>query len=490
MKNKKLNTLTAFLLAVAMMLSLAACGGSTSEEGGSASLAASSESGASNTSGEASSEADGEASSSAEAESEATEETTETITVDGVDYYLLYAYNCENNATLLDEQFAQYYEGGDTEAGLRAITDAGNVYVNGIRIPYTTESGEPSVTEMVVNDENYIMQQEGGWIWMTHITRQWDDEYNMPYLEGEEDYVAGQYLSLEDAAFKYTEYLAIFCGQTVELYAEVGSEYASLITTTMLSSALVDSIETADGVTTYYDADDEIIVQVAEENADEAIQPDDVMLYWDEYEDGVETWYCRRAVSYYGVLVENTDPDNEDAIKEPYFQVTGSDELMTTGDSEVVKNIAECYRHTQFIRGHRRTDQYNYDGEVIMWCTNESPDTVIAFTRTKDSAYGALEHAIAYAEEVTAEVVVSADGSDVAADTYWVTEDIWSEYEEGLAEAKAVLEDAESTANDYNEMVLELANVLGGTEDLNSTSPMKMNPLGVVGSMALGTMAE
>ncbi len=36
-------------------------------------------------------------------------------------------------------------------------------------------------------------------------------------------------------------------------------------------------------------------------------------------------------------------------------------------------------------------------------------------------------------------------------------------------------------------MLFELGNVLGGTEDLNSTSPMKMNPLGVVGTMAAGT---
>ncbi|MCC8099341.1 MAG: hypothetical protein LIO78_04645 [Clostridiales bacterium] len=487
MKNKKLSALTAFLLAAAMTLSLAACGG-TSDEGGSSSSAASSEGGDASATESVTSETDAEASSDAEAESEAAEETSETITVDGVEYYLLYSYNCENDATLLDEQFAQYYEGGDIEAGLRAITDAGNVYVNGIRIPYTTESGEPSVTEMVVNDECYIMQQDEGWIWMTHITRQWDDAFNMPYLEGEEDYVPGEYLSLEDATFKYTEYLAIFCGQTVDLYAEVGSEYASLITTTMLSSAMVDSMETVDGVTTYYYTDGEVIVQVAEENADDTIQVDDIMLFWNEFEGETETWYSRRAVSYYGILIENTDPDNDNADHEPYFQANGSDELMTTGDSEVVKNLAECYRRTQYIRGHRRTDQYNYEGEVIMWCTNESPDTVIAFTRTKDSAYGALEHAIAYAEETTKDIVVSVDGSDVASDTYWVTEDIWNEYEEGMAEAKAVLESADSTANDYNEMVLEVANVLGGTEDLYSSSPLKMNPLGVIGTMALGTM--
>ncbi len=483
MKNKKLRTLTAFLLAVAMMLSLAACGGS-SDEDGSASSAASSEGGDSSATGEASSETDAEESSGAEAESEVGEETAETITVDGVEYYLLYSYNCENDTSLLDEEFSQYFENGDNTAGLYAITNAGNVYVNGVRIPYTTESGEVSAESMVVNDEECIWQVDGGWAWKTHLTRQWDDEFNMPYLEGEEDYVAGQPLTLEDATFKYTQYLTIYGGQTLEFYAEVGSEYVSLLKTTMLTSALVGSMETADGVTTFYSPTGEEIIEINEENVDSAIEAGDMMIYWNDGELG---WVCQRAVSYVGVLIENTDPDNEEAMKEPYFQVSETGEIMTTGDSEIGKNFDEQYRHTQFIRGHRRTDQYNYDGELIMWCSNESPDTVIGFTRA-DSAYGALEHAVAYAEEVTAEIVVSEDGTDVATDTYWVTQDIWDEFIEGLEAAKALLEDETATSNDYDAMILELGNVLGGTEDLVVESVMKANPLGVVGTMALGTM--
>jgi hypothetical protein len=36
-------------------------------------------------------------------------------------------------------------------------------------------------------------------------------------------------------------------------------------------------------------------------------------------------------------------------------------------------------------------------------------------------------------------------------------------------------------------MLYDLGNVYGGTEDLNSTSPFKMNPYGVIGSIQMGS---
>ena len=123
-----------------------------------------------------------------------------------------------------------------------------------------------------------------------------------------------------------------------------------------------------------------------------------------------------------------------------------------------------------------------------MWSSDELPNHVIGFTRG-EGAPKALAHAVEYAEEVTKDIVVSADGSDVASDAYWVTEEIWTPFAEKLAEAKAMVEDGTADNFACDLMLFELGNVLGGTEDLNSHGPMKMNPLGVIGTMALGTKA-
>lgn len=300
----------------------------------------------------------------------------------------------------------------------------------------------------------------------------------------EENYVQGKPVDLETAAYLYTKHIAYMIGQTVEFYALPGENTCSLISTTYLTSTLVGAVEQDGDNVRVLGTDGKEIGVFAAENFDGSIQVDDMMIYW---EDGVKGWTAKRAYSQVGRLIENTDPNNENAIKEPYFLENGKTEQVTTGDSYIGKNFGEAFRHTQFIRGERRTDQYNNPDEVIiMWSSDEGRDHVIGFTRG-EGAHKALQHAIAYAEETTRDIVVSVDGADVAKDVYWVTEEIWTPFAEKLAEAKAMAEAAASTNVEYDEMLFALGNVLGGTEDLNSKGPMKMNPLGVVGTMQPGT---
>ncbi len=406
----------------------------------------------------------------------------ETALFDGKEYTLLYTVVCDSSLTLIDEQFDPYFEGG-AETGVRAIVNAGNVYVNGQRIPYTLADGTLSTESLVVNGENAIWQVEGGWAWKAHLQRQWDDGFFMPKVE--ENYVQGQPVTLEEAAFLYTKHIAYMIGQTIQLYAEAGSDKASVISTTYYTSTFVSEISKNDGVVSVKDdGGEDIGVTFAEENFDSAIQPLDMMIYW---QDGVKGWTAKRAHSVTGKLIENTDPTDANAVKHPLFLPDGATETVTTGDSYIGKNFGEAFRHTQFIRGERRTDQYNNPDEVIiMWSSDDGVDHVIGFTRGS-GAPAALAHAVAYAEQVTADVVVSADGTDVPADKYWVTEEIWTPFAEKLAEAKAMVESGSTDQIACDNMLFELGNVLGGTEDLNSTSPMKMNPLGVVGTMAAGT---
>jgi hypothetical protein len=406
----------------------------------------------------------------------------ETAIFNGKEYVKIYTIVCDSSLSTVDSQFDQYFREGTAEDGVHAIVKAGNVFVNGQQIPYMKEDGTLSSQKLVVNGEDAIWEVDGGWAWKAHLQRQWDDGFFMPNVE--ENYTPGEPVDFDTAEYLYTKYIAYMVGQNVDLYAEVGDEYASLISTTYYNSTLVADIETSDGITHITDSEGNVLdVDFPSENFDENIKPEDMMVFW---EDGEKGWTAKRAVSVVGRLVENTDPTDEDAIKHPYFLPDGESETITTGDSYIGKSFAEAFRHTQFIRGERRTDQYNNEDEVIiMWSSDEGQDHVIGFTRG-DGAYTALVHAIEYAQEVTKDVVVSVDGSDVASDKYWVTEEIWNDFETKLEEAKALADSGTATNFECDTMLFELGNVLGGTEDLHSNSPMKMNPLGVVGSMEQG----
>ncbi|MBR6088732.1 MAG: hypothetical protein IKP86_02285 [Anaerolineaceae bacterium] len=406
----------------------------------------------------------------------------DTAEFNGQTYEKIYTVVCDSSLTLIDPQFDRYFAEGSAEAGVRAISKTGNVFVNGQQIPYTLEDGTVSSEALVVNGENAIWQVEGGWAWKVHLQRQWDDGFFMPRVE--ENYVQGAPVDLETAAYLYTKHIAYMIGQTVEFYALPGESTASLISTTYLTSTMVGELVKEGDTVTVLGTDGSEKGVFAAENFDDSIQPEDLMIYW---EDGVRGWTAKRAYAQVGRLIENTDPNNDNAIKEPFFLENGASETITTGDSYIGKSFGEAFRHTQFIRGERRTDQYkNEDEVIIMWSSDELPDHVIGFTRG-EGAYKALVHAIAYAEEVTKDVVVSADGTDVEAGKYWVPEDIWTPFAEKLAEANAMAEAAASSNVEYDEMLFALGNVLGGTEDLNSKGPMKMNPLGVIGTMQPGT---
>ena len=409
---------------------------------------------------------------------------TETVEFGGNEYYKLDTIVCVGETSgegmaMTEKQFDSYYAEGSAEAGIKAISKAGRVYANGQQIPH-----EADAKSIVINgsEETGLWTVNGGWAWSVHKQRSWNDNFFMPKVES--DFEAGKPVNLETAAFLFTKYLSFVKGQTVELYAVPGSETVALISTTFLTSTSVSEVETEDGVTRFTRAGgDALGIDFPSGNVDPAIKAGDMMIYW---QDGEKGWMAKRAVAQSGRLIENTDPNNPDANKQPYFLPDGATETIGAGDSLIGKNFEEEFRHTQFIRGHRRTDQYAVTENLIMWSSDEGENHVIGFTRG-DSALAALKHAIAYAEETTKDVRVSKDGTDVPSNCYWVTDEIWKPYAEKLAEAKKMADAGTAGNFAYDKMLFELGNVLGGTEDLNSKGPMKMNPLGVVGSMKLGS---
>ena len=418
----------------------------------------------------------------AEIPSKEQEPQSEILEADGKKYHKIYTIIDDEYLTMTDPQFDQYYAEGNAEEGVRNIVKAGNVYINGHKIPYQNEAGEVVLDGYERGFENGIWEEEGGWAWQAHNLRSWRDDRFMPEIEGD-SFVPGELTDFETAAFMYTKYLSMLRGQTVDLWAEEGSDKASLISTTYLVSSLISKIEEQDGIIRMYNSYGELLEpEFPAENVADDVDEGDMIIFWLDSKKG---WCAHQAVKSVGHLVENTDPDDPEAIKHPFWLEDGAEGTVSTTDSLIEKKIGTAFTHTQFIRGHRRTDQYNVDGSIIMWSSNESEGTVLGFSRG-DTAKEALQHSVDYAEEVTADVVVSEDGTDVASDTYWVTSEIWDEFQSGLDAAKAMLENEETTNLEMDIMTFELGNVLGGTEDKNSNGP-KFNPPGVVGSMELGS---
>ena len=413
-----------------------------------------------------------------------------TYEVDGKTYVHIASLPGFNGGALTDDEFSKYFKDGDAEAGINEIVKNGLVFCNGQRIPYVLPDGSYSSTEMRLGTGHEGVWQEEdndeGWAWFAHVQRRYNEDMWLPSLEP--DFEPGRLLSLQEAGFMFVKYLMHISGQTVELYAEEGTDYAGLITTTFYQVTLIHDYTKEDGFVHFTAMDNnnlkcDLAVDFPQENVDPSIKPEDMIVYWNDEQTG---WHAIRAVSRSGFLIENTDPNDPDAYKHPYF-LTVDGQMLTTGDSFVGKDLKEAFTHTQFMRGHRRTDQYNFEYPVIMWSSNENPDTSVGFTRG-DNARPALEHAVAYCEDAVKDIVVSEDGTDVPTDVLWVPQEAMDAFNARLAEAKAMLEEGTATNFEYDEMLINLANDFGGVEDKYSTLPFRPNPLGVMGSAEPGTM--
>ena len=412
-----------------------------------------------------------------------------TMEVDGKTYVQIASLPGYNGGSLTEDQYKKYFKDEDPVAGIQEIVANGLVFCNGQRIPYVLPNGELSSTEMRLGTGHEGVWQEeakeDGWAWFAHVQRRYSEDMWLPSIEA--DFVPGKLLPLKDAAFMFVKYLMHISGQTVNIFAEKGTDTAALITTTFYQVTLIHSFTKENGIVHFTAMDNDNLVcdldaDFPQENVDPSIKPEDMIVFWNDEQTG---WHAVRAVGRAGFLIENTDPTDRDAYKHPYF-LTLDGQLLTTGDSFVGKNLKEAFTHTQFMRGHRRTDQYHFSMPVIMWSSNENPDTSVGFSRG-DNARPALEYAVAYCEDAVKDIVVSADGTDVSKDTLWVPQEIMDAFQTKLAEAKAMLEEGTATNFEYDEMLINLANVYGGTEDKFSTLPFRPNPLGVVGTAEPGT---
>ncbi len=391
---------------------------------------------------------------------------------DGEAYYLLATIENKENVPLTE--YAEYFSGEDTEAAIKEIVASGEVYVNNYQIPVAGEDGSVSETDYRINGEQAIWQAEDGqWGW--HAQKLY--AYDMPMLaDMEEGFEAGAYVDFETAEYLFTKYLSALEGQTVRLYAKEGEEYASRIETMSVTSAILCAVEGegdelvligTDGKPLTDAGAGELTVKAENIEGYSAGQTDidSMIVYWrdNSYDD---SWVVISADANYGTLIETED------YHKPLWKPEGSEDTFDISECLIGRTgVAEAYRHTQFIRGYRRIGEYALGDTVTMWTLPENDylgtigDGCIGFTRG-DAARAALENGVAYAEEAVA-----------AVDTSEIDQEIMDAYQGSLEAAKAALDDDTTKNLVMDELIIELANTLGGTEG-------GRNPAGVLGKAA------
>ncbi|MCD7917250.1 MAG: hypothetical protein LUF84_02145 [Clostridiales bacterium] len=431
MKNKKLRTLTAFLLAVAMMLSLAACGG-TSDGEGSASSAASSA---------AESESTAEAESSAGAEAEETNTNTFPKSVikgteDDAD-------EDDNTMSVVNEVYASYYQEGSSAEGVAAIISAGNCYVNGAQVPATEEDFDEQYPEgFTVNGSTWMTKNEDG-TWSV------GSGYAATTVDGSYAEAATEMLKSETSN-----------GSETLLYDDDGDGYADRIESTEYRSVSVTELVVNDDGTytidlgTYIDTIDyaekyatllekefggetqEIFQNISAECFDESIQSGDCAVYY-LAADG--NWYFLRATEVSGVFNDGADHQ--------YYTMDGVVYPDTmNGPTTTYSAANRSGGYSNFIKYFGLND--NEDYTISMWLVPVSEYATstgkpLGFT-SNDSAIAFLETAIAYAQEQLDNTVISEDGSDVEAGKRWVSADLYNELSDAVTMAQAALDAGET----------------------------------------------
>ncbi len=333
-----------------------------------------------------------------------------------------YVFACDNETAITDDSLSAWFDADSAAEGVEALLNAGEVYVNGFQIP----AEESDDIAFKVN--GFVSFYKDGDEWMNSVHKA---------TSGETTFAA--------ARTAFVEGLSLMSGLTVVLpYDENG--YVTEIQFTVKESVAVEElIDNGDG--TYSidrsnftlavkegmpDINDAVFAAV---NVDAAVEAGCLALYW-EATDG---WHLERADSESGYLTDGQDHGYY-IFNETYYV-----------DSNITKyNLAKANRPGQFLEAHRTLGLFGE--EITTWFVGDYP---FGFT-TNDPA-AALELGIGNATAAKAEIVVSADGSDVATDVLWMTTDDLTVFEAQIAAAEAVLANADSTCFDLDRAIYELA---------------------------------
>ena len=367
--------------------------------------------------------------------------------------------NMGEDETVTNAQYSKYFKEGTAEDGVKAIIAAGKFIINGYAIP---------ATETACTDEYPDGYSVNKTAWLYKSGDSWHGGIN-----GEKTYDSYAAASLAVAT-------ALPAGLEVKLYDTNNDGYTDLIETQYQEALIVGKI-THNGDETYSVArgalDSAITYSITDgkafdssrftsisgdviKNFDTTIKEGDIALFW--Y--GTDGWVMDRAKEVNGVFVDGADHN--------YYQIDTvkyQDAMRFSRDNVIISNRPGEFANTQKYFGLNNNDKRL---RVSLWLvpTTNYPETKgapIGFT-TNENAGTFLTKAIAIAQANLESVVISTDGTDMAAGTKWTTQAAYDELSAAITRAKAALDSKESSALlDYQVYLLYLT-LNGSSRDIGA----------------------
>ena len=322
---------------------------------------------------------------------------------------------------------AEYFQNGDVKAGMEALLEAGQVYLNGKQIPVDAE-------EFSLNNFHAIWQKEDGkWTWQAHDKLNADNEKKIPHN--------GDY-SFEFARYRFVLAVSALRGMDTIFWTSGDSGLVTRVDFFIQSGGQIEKIiDNGDGTLTVwgvpvdatsYNTDggpnDVEPVTLLKANFDSDIKEGDTILYWYDA-DGI--CHMERCIPFQGPIAATADHFTMEANG-----VNHSDALI------VRFNMQAGSRPMQFLTAAKNLELS--DIPVTLW--NTSTGHTVGLSRM-EYAKEALERGIAYCEGKLANttIVVSDDGAGVPVGAYWAPQADVDAYYDAMANAKAVLANPEST---------------------------------------------
>lgn len=315
---------------------------------------------------------------------------------------------------ITDSALDQYFKEGSALAGVEAILNAGNYYVNGYQVPRTEEECGDA---FVIMGYDKLYKTENGWA-------------------AENNKRTGT--TFDDARLGMVEALSRTTGLPVYIYDTDGDGYADKIDSMFYAVVLVDSlIDNGDGTMSVDRGDFQLTrtkidvndLKFPIQNVDPTIKAGDMAMFWQDSEDG---WMLEREVAVQGKLT--------DAADHQYYVF--NDEKIIDGMNNPKASINVANRPGQYANAHLAFGLD--DVEITFWVTTEG--SIASGFTSNDNSKECLERAIAYCENLRKDVVTSSDGTGVDAGTKWIPPEEMVTYYNAISAAKAVLAD-ESASN-------------------------------------------
>ena len=341
----------------------------------------------------------------------------------------------DGDTTMITDAAYDEYFGGSAVKGVKALLAAGKVYVNGVQVP----AAEDNTVDYQVNGVASLYKTNSGWGYNVHKT------------------TSANNLSFEAARLGFFETITTVRGHSTVLYGDGATGQANRI-----DAESFDVVRLAE-ITRYNESIH--IVRGDFELETNRIRPDvnNIVFHSSKFDNeilvgdiavfyyGTDGWVIEKAVPVAGTLSKNEDGD---------FVINKgrSDEYVHIESNVSRYNLIDCNRPTQFYTAYVSLGMTEIP--VVTWCTPTGHP--IGFTYgDRAASKEALSLALANATTAKENVVVSADGMDVAEGAMWIAQEDLDEYDSVIAAAQAAYNRNLTAVQEFDTAIYTLGLALG-----------------------------